>query len=111
METTVAERRRNRLGNNFYMVGYLCPDCGRNLHMVVYPEGKEFSDETEVGSCPSARAATCAKCRSFFTPRPKKLFADGDAYVMDFEEDVGWHMRIIGAFGRHGASCVKQPRQ
>lgn len=103
VETTVAERRRNRLGNNFYMVGYLCPDCGRNLHMVVYPEGKEFRIETEEGGVLLARAATCAKCRSFFTPRPKKLFADGDAYVMDFEEDEAAYedyLELLGCTGR-----------
>lgn len=103
VETTVAERRRNRLGNNFYMVGYLCPDCGRNLHMVVYPEGKEFRIETEEGGVLLARAATCAKCRSFFTPRPKKLFADGDAYVMDFEEDEAAYedyLELLGGTGR-----------
>lgn len=103
VETTVAERRRNRLGNNFYMVGYLCPDCGRNLHMVVYPEGKEFRIETEEGGVLLARAATCAKCRSFFTPRPKKLFADGDAYVMDFEEDEAAYedyLELLGGMGR-----------
>ena len=103
VETTVARRRRNRLGNNFYMVGYLCPDCGRNLHMVVYPEGKEFRIETEEGGVLLARAATCAKCRSFFTPRPKKLFADGDAYVMDFEEDEAAYedyLELLGGTGR-----------
>ena len=103
VETTVAERRRNRLGNNFYMVGYLCPDCGRNLHMVVYPEGKEFRIETEEGGVLLARAATCAKCHSFFTPRPKKLFADGDAYVMDFEEDEAAYedyLELLGGTGR-----------
>ena len=41
-DTTLAERRRNRIGNNFYLAGYLCPKCGSQLYMAVYPEGREF---------------------------------------------------------------------
>ena len=39
-----------RLGNNFYRIGYLCPDCGEKLHMVVYPIGAEFKIETPDGA-------------------------------------------------------------
>lgn len=102
VDTTEAERKKERLGNNFYMVGYLCPDCGKNLHMVVYPEGKEFLIETEEGGVRIARAATCAKCRSFFTPRPKKLFADGDVYVIRFEEDAAAYEDYLGLLGSAG---------
>ena len=48
-DTTLAERRRNRIGNNFYLAGYLCPKCGSQLYMAVYPEGREFQIETEGG--------------------------------------------------------------
>ena len=48
-DTTLAERRRNRIGNNFYLAGYLCPKCGSQLYMAVYPEGREFQIETEEG--------------------------------------------------------------
>lgn len=102
VDTTEEERKKERLGNNFYMVGYLCPDCGKNLHMVVYPEGKEFLIETEEGGVRIARAATCAKCRSFFTPRPKKLFADGDVYVIRFGEDTAAYEDYLGLLGSAG---------
>ena len=102
VDTAEAERKKERLGNNFYMVGYLCPDCGKNLHMVVYPEGKEFGIETEEGGVLIARAATCAKCRSFFTPRPKKLFADGDVYVIRFGEDEAAYEDYVELLGSTG---------
>lgn len=108
VDTTIKERRGGRLGSNFYMVGYLCPVCGKNLHMVVYPEGKEFRIETEEGGVLLARAATCAKCQCFFTPRPKKLFAEGDIYVMDFGEDtVAYedYMELLGRDGDRVSNC------
>lgn len=108
VDTTVEERKGGRLGNNFYRVGYLCPSCGENLHMVVYPEGKEFRIETEEGAVLLARAATCSKCRCFFTPRPKKLFAEGDIYVMEFGEDtVAYedYMELLGRDGDRVSNC------
>lgn len=108
LDTTVEERKGDRLGNNFYMVGYLCPICGKNLHMVVYPEGKEFRIETEEGGVLLARAATCAQCQCFFTPRPKKLFAEGDIYVMEFGEDtVAYedYMELLGRDGDRVSNC------
>ena len=54
-DTTLAERRRNRIGNNFYLAGYLCPKCGSQLYMAVYPEGREFQIETEEGAVRIAR--------------------------------------------------------
>lgn len=108
VDTTVEERRGGRLGNNFYMVGYLCPACGENLHMVVYPERKEFRIETEEGGVLLARAATCAQCHCFYTPRPRKLFAEGDIYVMDFGEDAAAYedyMELLGRDGERVSNC------
>lgn len=108
VDTTIEERKGGRLGNNFYMVGYLCPLCGNNLHMVVYPEGKEFRIETEEGGVLLARAATCAQCQCFFTPRPKMLFAEGDIYVMEFGEDtVAYedYMELLGRDGDRVSNC------
>ena len=102
VDTTVEERRGTRLGNNFYMVGYLCPKCSENLHMVVYPVGKEFRIETEEGGVLLARAATCEKCQCFYTPRPKKLFAEGDIYVMEFGEDTVAYEDYLELLGRDG---------
>ena len=56
-DITVSERRKSRIGNNFYLVGYLCPACCGKLHMAVYPAGKEFKIETEEGGVLLARAA------------------------------------------------------
>lgn len=86
-DTTIAERRRNRIGNNFYLAGYLCPKCGSQLYMAVYPEGKEFQIETEEGAVRIARVYSCKKCCCMYTPRPKRLLVDGDVYKMDFERD------------------------
>lgn len=101
-DTTLKERRVSRIGNNFYMVGYLCPNCGRKLHMVVYPEGKEFEIQTEEGAVLLARAVTCEKCQCFFTPRPNRLLAEGDIYVMEFGEDAAAYEDYLELLGRNG---------
>lgn len=101
-ETTLKERRSGRLGNNFYRIGYLCPDCGERLHMVVYPLGKEFKIETPEGAVLLARACTCAKCSSFFTPRPEKMLSEGDIYRLDFEEDRKAYEDYLELLGKQG---------
>ena len=102
VETTLRERRMGRLGNNFYMIGYLCPTCGEKLHMVIYPMGKEFRIETEEGGVICARACTCSECQSFFTPRPKKLLAEGDIYTIEFGEDTKAYEDYLELLGRDG---------
>ncbi|MEG1290978.1 MAG: hypothetical protein RSD28_01620, partial [Lachnospiraceae bacterium] len=84
---TYSERKNQRLGNNFYLVGYLCPNCGNKLHMIVYPVDKEFLIETNQGKVYLARAYTCNSCNSFYTPRPGKLLGEGDVYTLYFQED------------------------
>lgn len=101
-DVTVKERKGSRIGNNFYLVGYLCPVCGRKLHMVVYPMGKEFGIETEEGKVLLARAATCNECLIFYTPRPRKLFAEGDIYTLDFEEDTAAYEDYLELLGKDG---------
>lgn len=103
VETTLKERRATRLGRNFYMVGYLCPECGEKLHMVVYPHGKEFRIETEEGGVLLARATACDSCHIFYTPRPKKLLIEGDIYAMDFGEDTDAYEDYLELLGRDGA--------
>lgn len=105
VDTTVRERRGSRIGNNFYLVGYLCPSCGEKLHMVVYPMGKEFLVETEEGGVLLARAAACSRCLHFYTPRPRRLFADGDMYTLDFEEDEAAYEDYLELLG-HGGDRV-----
>lgn len=102
VDTTIKERRGSRIGNNFYLVGYLCPVCGEKLHMVVYPMGKEFRIETEEGGVLLARAASCSQCLRFYTPRPRRLFADGDIYALDFEEDEAAYEDYLELLGRDG---------
>ena len=86
-ETTVKERNRNRLGNNFYLTSYVCPVCGNKMHGVVYQAGGEFTIDTNEGRVKIARAYTCGKCCTFYTPRPRRLLIDGDCYIMDFAGD------------------------
>ncbi|MGN0349201.1 MAG: hypothetical protein ACI4DR_06675 [Roseburia sp.] len=102
VETDLRERQKERLGNNFYMVGYLCPSCGQKLHMVVYPADKEFKIETEEGAVLLARAATCEKCGSFYTPRPDKLFSEGDVYTIGFGDDKKAYEDYLELIGKRG---------
>lgn len=102
VDTSLSERLRGRLGSNFYMVGYLCPSCGKKLHMVVYPMGKEFRIETEEGTVLLARAATCDNCNCFYTPRPDRLFSEGDVYTMQFEADRKAYEDYLELMGKRG---------
>lgn len=102
-ETTAKERSRNRLGNNFYLTGYVCPECHVKMHGVVYPVGKEFIIDTNEGRVRIARAYTCAKCCNFYTPRPKRLLIDGDCYCMDFAGDKVAYADYQELLGKDGA--------
>ncbi len=101
-ETTVKERNRNRLGNNFYLSSYVCPVCNNKMHGVVYPVGMEFIIDTNEGKVQIARAYTCAKCCTFYTPRPRRLLIDGDCYVMDFEGDKVAYQDYQELLGKNG---------
>lgn len=93
----------NRLGSNFYMIRYTCPICSNNLHMSVYPNGKEFAIDTEEGKVYIARVYMCPTCNKFYTPRPKKLLSDGDIYILDFDNDtnaVEDYKKLIGRRGK-----------
>lgn len=102
VETTLTERLKGRLGNNFYIVGYLCPVCGEKLHMVVYPMDQELKIETEEGAVLLARACACDRCNSFYTPRPRKLLAEGDVYTMQFGDDRKAYEDYLELLGRTG---------
>lgn len=101
-ETTVKERNRNRLGNNFYLSSYVCPVCKNKMHGVVYPVGMEFVIDTNEGRVQIARAYTCGKCCSYYTPRPRRLLIDGDSYVMDFEGDKVAYQDYQELLGKNG---------
>lgn len=102
MELSASDRAKGRLGNNFYKIGYRCPKCKENLHMIMYPKGKEFRIETPEGAVLLAKACTCASCHRFYTPRPWKLLGDGDIYLMDFEEDKKAYEDYLELMGRNG---------
>lgn len=102
VETTFDERQKDRLGNNFYAVGYACPACKANLHMVIFPENHEFRVETEEGGVLLARAYTCDACSSFFTPYPLKLLTEGDVFVMPFEDDQKAYEDYLELLGSKG---------
>ena len=101
-ETSVKERNHNRLGNNFYLTSYVCPVCNNKMHGVVYPVGMEFIIDTNEGRVQIARAYTCGRCCSFYTPRPRRLLIDGDSYVMDFEGDKVAYQDYQELLGKNG---------
>lgn len=102
-ETTLSERNKNRLGNNFYLTNYLCPSCEKKMHGVIYPIGKEFVIDTKEGRVQIARAYTCSACNRFYTPRPKRLLLDGDCYIMDFGGDKLAYQDYKELLGKNGA--------
>lgn len=101
-ETTFEERQKDRIGNNFYMVGFQCPKCQSPLHMTVFPVGDEFRVETLEGGVFLARAYTCTRCNCFYTPAPEKLLAEGDVLVMDFLEDQRAYEDYLELLGQAG---------
>ncbi len=101
-ETSFEQRQKERLGNNFYMVGYQCPVCREPLHMTVFPVGSEFRIETPEDGVLLARAYTSSRCGLFYTPAPQKLLAEGDVYAMDFSGDrqaYEDYLELLGAAG------------
>ena len=101
-ETDAYERTASRLGNNFYITGYLCPSCKAKLYMCVYPQGKEFPVETEEGKVYLARSYTCDSCSLYYTPRPGKLVREGDAYALKFGKDRDAYEDYQELLGRNG---------
>ncbi len=106
-ETTLLERVEDRIGNNFYLVGYACPKCSEKLHMVVYPDGKEVRIDTEEQGVYLARAYTCSHCNCFYTPRPDRLISEGLIYEMDFGDDQKAYedyLELMGYYGERAAN-------
>ncbi len=107
-DLTKQERIKYRLGNNFYMVNYNCPECGEKLYIVIYPVGKEFKIETTKGGVYLSRAYTCRECLSFYTPKPEKLLAEGDVFKLDFDDDIRAYedyQELIGRNGERTSNC------
>ncbi len=102
-ETDAYEKKAARLGNNFYITGYLCPSCHNKLYMSVYPQGKEFAIETEEGRVYLARSYACDSCSQFYTPRPQKLLREGDVYLLKFAKDRNAYEDYLKLLGHNGA--------
>lgn len=101
------DKKRSRLGNQFYMVNYKCPTCGEKLYMAVYPRGEEFRIETDEKGVYLARAYTCSICNSFYTPKPKQLLAENDVYQLSFEDDkVAYedYQELLGKQGQRASN-------
>lgn len=92
----------DRIGSNFYIIPYKCPECGGHLHMSVYPDGKEFAIDTEEGRVYVARVYMCPSCSLFYTPRPGKLLSEGDEYILDFDNDAKAAEDYKKLIGRNG---------
>ncbi|MCM1089076.1 MAG: hypothetical protein NC419_13050 [Muribaculaceae bacterium] len=91
---------RSRIGNDFYLTGYLCPDCGEPLYMGVYPTDKELLIETDEGRVYMARTYACHNCNTFYTPQPQKLFQEGDLYTLRFDKDRTAYEDYLAVLGR-----------
>ena len=97
--TSIEERKRGRLGHNFYKVGYACPRCEDKLYMAVFPEKDEPIIDTVNGQVRMARVFHCPECSVFFTPIPLKNLTDKDVFMLDFEGDksaAGDYMEMLG---------------
>lgn len=84
---TSEDSERSRIGNDFYITNYQCPNCGHKLYLGVYPTDKELLIETDEGRVFMARTYACRECNTFYTPRPGKLLQEGDIYSLKFDED------------------------
>lgn len=101
-ELTPEEKRKGRLGHDFYIVDYLCPVCKEKLFIILFPVHSEFLIETEEGGVYLSRAYACNLCGCFYTPRPQKLLQDGDLYSLAFEDDRKAFEDYMDLMGRKG---------
>lgn len=100
--------KKDRLGKDYYLSNYKCPECNSFLHMVVYPVSNEFLIDTDEGEVMLARMYTCHKCTRFYTPRPRTMLIEGAAYVMDFEGDQTAYedyLELTGETGARTSNC------
>ena len=84
---TEADTSKSRIGRDFYITNYICPNCAQKLYVGVYPTDRELLIDTEEGRVFMARTYACHECNTFYTPRPGKLLQEGDVYHLPFDED------------------------
>ena len=99
---SMAQRRKDRIGNNFYKVGYSCPHCGKKLYMASFSKQEKPIIDTVEGRVQLARAFFCVECIIFYTPLPDAGLEDDEAYYLDFDGDrtAGTdYMEMLGKLG------------
>lgn len=107
-ELKAGDSESERIGDNFYMVPYTCPECQNHLHMLVFPERKEYRIDTDDGKIYLARVYACPSCNCFYTPRPDRLLKEGDVYYLEFEDDekaAKDYRSLLGERGAKTSNC------
>ena len=98
----MAQRRKGRIGHNFYKVGYACPHCGEKLYMASFSGREKPVIDTVEGRVQLARAFFCASCVIFYTPLPEAGLEDEEVYYLDFDGDKtagNDYMEMLGRLG------------
>ena len=98
----MAQRRKGRIGHNFYKVGYACPHCGEKLYMASFSGREKPVIDTVEGRVQLARAFFCPSCVIFYTPLPEAGLEDEEVYYLDFDGDRtagNDYMEMLGRLG------------
>ena len=98
----MAQRRKGRIGHNFYKVGYACPHCGEKLYMASFSGKEKPVIDTVEGRVQLARAFFCPSCVIFYTPLPEAGLEDEEVYYLDFDGDKtagNDYMEMLGRLG------------
>ena len=98
----MAQRRKGRIGHNFYKVGYACPHCGEKLYMASFSGREKPVIDTVEGRVQLARAFFCSSCVIFYTPLPEAGLEDEEVYYLDFDGDKtagNDYMEMLGRLG------------
>ena len=98
----MAQRRKGRIGHNFYKVGYACPHCGEKLYMASFSCREKPVIDTVEGRVQLARAFFCPSCVIFYTPLPEAGLEDEEVYYLDFDGDKtagNDYMEMLGRLG------------
>ena len=98
----MAQRRKGRIGHNFYKVGYACPHCGEKLYMASFSSREKPVIDTVEGRVQLARAFFCPSCVIFYTPLPEAGLEDEEVYYLDFDGDKtagNDYMEMLGRLG------------
>ena len=98
----MAQRRKGRIGHNFYKVGYACPHCGEKLYMASFSGKEKPVIDTVEGRVQLARAFFCPSCVIFYTPLPEAGLEDEEVYYLDFDGDKtagNDYMEMLGKLG------------